>query len=91
MGVGGKQRPTSLCNTIDQIARQLYSDHTDSILWLKAIYCVHINMLLLKGTCVGGNTFGEKQKGSTNKKEEEVDMDTYHTPAVASHKVDAVI
>lgn len=47
-------------------------------------------MLLLKGTCVGGNTFGEKQKGSTNKKEE-VNVDTYHTPAVASHKVNAVI
>lgn len=48
-------------------------------------------MLLLKGTCVGGNTFGEKQKGSTNKKEEEINVDTYHTPAVASHKVNAVI
>ena len=90
--MGEKQRPTAFCDTTDQIASQFYSNHTDSTLLLKVIYCVHINMILLKGICVGGNTFGGTWKVSTSRKEEEeVNVDAYHTPAVASHQVNAVI
>lgn len=38
-------------------------------------------------THMGGHTRNERSR----KKEGEVNVDTYHTPAVASHKVDAVI
>lgn len=87
-------RPTAPCDAVDQLASQFNSHQADPILLSKATDCLHVrSMILLKGTCVEDNTFGRIQKTlSTNEiKEDAVNVDTYHTPAVASHKVNAVI
>lgn len=56
------------CGTSDQRASQLHRNHIDSILLLNVLYCLHRNMILLKGMRVGGKKFGGNQKVSTNRR-----------------------
>lgn len=90
MEKGENQRPAHFM--IQLIQEQTSSTASTLVLLLKVICYLHTSMILLKGMCMHDNRFWGEQKGSTKrKKEEQFTVGTYHAPAVASHKVNAVV